>query len=143
MINNRKAHYNYEIEEEFEAGIILEGSEVKSIRQGKANLNESYIADIGDELFLTNCHISEYKGANQFNHKPTRNRKLLLHRKQIDKIVSKMQIKGYSLVPLKLYFNKKGFAKIMIGLGRGKKLHDKRETIKKRDEARNLQRGED
>lgn len=143
MINNRKAYYNYTIEEEFEAGIILEGSEVKSIRQGKATINEAYIAEIAGELFLTNCHISEYKGANRFNHEPTRNRKLLLHKKQISKIIGKMQIKGYSLIPLKVFFNKKNFAKILIGLGKGKKLHDKRETIKKRDEIRNLQRGED
>lgn len=143
MINNKKAYYNYLIEEEFEAGIVLKGSEVKSLRQGKATINEAYIADIKGEFFLTNCHISEYKGANQFNHEPTRNRKLLLKEKEIKKIFGKMKIKGYALIPLKIYFNKKNFAKILIGLGKGKKLHDKRETIKNRDEKRRMQRGED
>jgi len=143
MINNKRAYYNYEIEEEYEAGIMLLGSEVKSLRQGKATINEAYIADIGGEMFLTNCHISEYKGANKFNHEPTRNRKMLLKEKEIKKILGKMKVKGYSLVPIKIYFNKKNFAKILIGLGKGKKLHDKRDSIKQRDETRRLQRGED
>lgn len=143
VINNKKAHYNYSIEEEYEAGIMLLGSEVKSLRQGKATINEAYIAEIKGELFLTNCHISEFRGANKFNHEPTRNRKLLLKTKEIKKILGKMQIKGYSLVPIKIYFNKKNFAKILIGLGKGKKLYDKRETIKRRDELRRNQRGEE
>lgn len=143
MILNRKARFNYEIEEEIESGIVLLGSEIKSIRQGKATINESYVAEIKGELFLVNAHISEYKGSNQFNHDPRRPRKLLLHKKQIQKILGKMQTKGFSIVPTKIYFNKKGFAKIMIGLGKGKKLYDKRETIKKRDETRRAHRGED
>lgn len=143
MILNRKAHFNYTIEEEIEAGIALFGSEVKSIREGKANLNESYVAEIKGELFLINSHISEYKGANQFNHDPRRPKKLLLHKKQIQKILGKIQTKGVSVIPLKVYFNKKGFAKVLIGIGKGKKLYDKRESIKQRDENRRAQRGED
>lgn len=143
MINNKRAYYNYNIEDEYEAGLMLLGSEVKSLREGKATINEAYIAEIGGEMFLTNCHISEYKGANKFNHEPTRNRKLLLNGKEIKKILGKMKVKGYSIVPIKLYFNKKNFAKILIGLGKGKKLHDKRDSIKQRDETRRIQRGDD
>ena len=143
MILNRKAHFNYTIEEEFEAGIVLLGSEVKSIREGKATINEAYITDVDGEIFIINSHISEYKQANKFNHTPTRPRKLLLHQKQIQKIIGKIADKGYSAFPLKIFFNKKGFAKIIIGIGRGKKLYDKRETIKKRDENRRKQRGEE
>jgi SsrA-binding protein len=143
QILNRKAHFNYAIEEEIEAGIVLLGSEVKSIREGKASLNESYIAESQGELYLINSNITEYKGANKFNHDPKRKRKLLLHKKQLDKIAGKMQIQGYSAIPIKIFFNKKNFAKVLIGLGRGKKLYDKRESIKKRDENRRNQRGED
>jgi len=143
QILNRKAHFNYAIEEEIEAGMVLLGSEVKSIREGKATINEAYIAEEKGELFLVNCHITEFKGANKFNHEPTRKRKLLLHTKQINKIIGKMFTAGYSAVPTKIFFNKKGFAKVMIGLGRGKKLYDKRETIKQRDDNRRQQRGED
>ncbi len=142
-IPNRKAHFNYSIEEETEAGIVLLGSEVKSLREGKATINEAYIAENNGELYLINCNISEYKGANKFNHEPKRKRKLLLHKKQLDKIIGKMQMQGYSAIPMKIFFNKKNFAKIVIGLGRGKKLYDKRESIKKRDETRRNQRGED
>ncbi len=143
QILNRKAHFNYAIEEELEAGIILLGSEVKSLRQGKATINEAYVAEISGELFLINCNITEYKSANRFNHEPKRQRKLLLHKKQSERIIGKMQIKGYSAVPLKIFFNKKNYAKIIIGIGRGKKLYDKRESIKQRDENRRNQRGED
>ncbi|NBV05966.1 MAG: SsrA-binding protein SmpB [Proteobacteria bacterium] len=143
QILNRKAHFNYAIEEEIEAGIMLLGSEVKSIREGKATINESYIAESQGELFLINCNITEYKGANKFNHEPKRKRKLLLHKKQLEKISGKMQIQGYSAIPIKIFFNKKNFAKVLIGLGRGKKLYDKRESIKKRDETRRNQRGEE
>ena len=142
-ILNRKAHFNFAIEEEIEAGIMLLGSEVKSIREGKANISEAYIADIKGELFLINCNISEYKGANKFNHAPKRQRKLLLHKKQLDKITGKMQVQGYSALPMKIFFNKKNFAKVIVGIGRGKKLYDKRESIKQRDEARRNQRGEE
>ncbi|MES2962026.1 MAG: SsrA-binding protein SmpB [Pseudomonadota bacterium] len=143
QILNRKAHFNFAIEEEIEAGIMLLGSEVKSIREGKANISEAYIADIKGELFLINCNISEYKGANKFNHAPKRQRKLLLHKKQLDKITGKMQVQGYSALPMKIFFNKKNFAKVIVGIGRGKKLFDKRESIKKRDENRRAQRGEE
>ncbi len=140
QILNRKAKFNYIIEDEIEAGVQLLGSEVKSIRQGKVSLNESYIAQIKGELFLLNANISEYKGANKFNHEPTRPRKLLLRKKQIEKLAGKTDIKGYSIIPLKIYFNQKNYAKILIGLGKGKKLYDKRDTIKKRDEQRRQNR---
>ncbi len=143
QILNRKAHFNYAIEEEIEAGIVLLGSEVKSIREGKASLSESYIAESLGELYLINSNISEYKGANKFNHEPKRKRKLLLHKKQLDKINGRMQTQGYSAVPIKIFFNKKNYAKVLLGLGRGKKLYDKRESIKQRDENRRNQRGED
>jgi len=141
-ILNRKAHFNFTIEEEIEAGIVLLGSEVKSLREGKASISEAYIAEIKGELFLVNTTISEYKSANRFNHDPKRPRKILLHKNQLEKIIGKMQVKGYSALPLKIYF-KKNRAKVLVGLGRGKKLYDKRETIKKRDENRRNQRGEE
>ena len=140
QILNRKAHFNYSILEEVEAGIILLGSEVKSIKEGKANLNEAYCTEIKGELFLINAHISEYKGANRFNHPPKRARKLLMHKKEINKIIGKINTQGYSLIPLKVYSNKKNFIKVLLGLGKGKKLHDKRKTLKERDEARHMQR---
>ena len=143
IIQNKKAYFNYSIEEEIEAGMVLLGSEVKSIRQGKVSINESYIAENKGELFLINANISPYKSANNFNHEPTRPRKLLLHQKEIEKLRSKIQVKGYSLMPLKIYFNKKNIAKILIGLGKGKKLYDKRESIKQRDESRRARREED
>ncbi len=138
-ILNRKAHFNYTIEDEVEAGLVLVGSEVKSLRQGKASIAEGYVAEIKGELFLLNCNITEYKGANKFNHEPTRPRKILLKKKEIAKIVGKMEQKGYSIVPLKLYF-KKNYAKVLLGLGKGKKLYDKRDSIKKRDESRRVAR---
>ncbi len=140
QILNRKAHFNYSILEEVEAGIILLGSEVKSIKEGKANLNEAYCTEIKGELFLINAHISEYKSANRFNHPPKRARKLLMHKKEINKIIGKINTQGYSLIPLKVYSNKKNFIKVLLGLGKGKKLHDKRKTLKERDEARHMQR---
>ncbi len=143
QILNRKAHFNYSIEEEIEAGIMLVGSEVKSLREGKASISESYVAEVQGELFLINSNISEYKAANRFNHQPKRSRKLLLQKKQLNKILGRMQEKGYACLPLKVYFNKRNIAKVLIGLGRGKKLYDKRETIKKRDENRRKQRGEE
>jgi len=143
QILNRKAHFNYQITEEIEAGIILVGSEVKALREGKASINEAYIVEKNHELILINCTISEYKGANRFNHLPKRERKLLLHKKQLNKIFGKINVEGYSAIPIKIYFNKKNFAKILLGLGKGKKLYDKRETIKKRDDNRRKMRGED
>jgi SsrA-binding protein len=143
QINNRKARFNLTIEEEIEAGMMLLGSEVKSLREGKASISESYITEAKGEIFLINANINEYKGANKFNHEPKRPRKLLLHKKQTEKLMGKINIKGHSAVPLKIYFNKKNVAKVLIGIGTGKKLYDKRASIKERDDNRRNQRGED
>lgn len=143
QITNRKAHFNFAIESEIEAGIMLLGSEIKSLREGKANISESYVAESNGEIFLINANIAEYKGANRFNHAPKRARKLLLHKKEIDKLIGKMNIKGYSAMPLKIYFNQKNIVKVLVGMGKGKKLYDKRESIKERDEQRRNQRGEE
>ena len=140
---NRKAKFNYEIEEEIEAGIILLGSEIKSIREGKITINESYASEINGDIILINTNIAEYKGANRFNHEPKRPRKLLLHKKQINKIIGKINFKGYSLIPLKLYFNDKNMVKVLLGIAKGKKLYDKRKTIKERDQKRAEARGEE
>ncbi len=131
--DNRKARFNYEIVDSLEAGIALTGTEVKALRGGKATLGESFAGPKGEELFLFNAYIPEYLEANRFNHAPKRDRKLLLHRRQIDKLIGAVQRDGMTLIPLKMYFNDKGRAKVELGLGRGKKLHDKRETEKKRD----------
>ena len=140
---NRKAKFNYEIEEEIEAGIILLGSEIKSIREGKVTINESYASEINGDIILINTNITEYKSANRFNHEPKRPRKLLLHKKQINKIIGKINFKGYSLIPLKLYFNDKNMVKVLLGIAKGKKLYDKRKTIKERDQKRAEARGEE
>lgn len=131
--DNRKAFYEYFIEERFEAGIELKGSEVKSLRAGKINMMDSFADFEGEELYLRNCHIAEYSGANQFNHHPTRPRKLLLHKQEIKKLFGKVKQKGYTLVPLSFYFNEKNRAKVELGLAKGKKQHDKREAEKQRD----------
>lgn len=131
--DNRKARYNYEIVETFEAGIQLTGTEVKSLRQGKATVAEAYASDENGEIWLINCYIPEYLEGNRFNHQPRRPRKLLLHRRQIEKLSAAVQRDGMTMVPLKMYFTDRGRAKVEIGLGRGKKLHDKRETEKRRD----------
>jgi SsrA-binding protein len=133
VADNRKARFNYEIGETFEAGIALTGSEVKSLRAGKANIGESYAGTRDGELWLYNSNISEYRQAGRFNHAPKRARKLLLHRRQINKLIGAVEREGMTVVPLKLYFNARGRAKVEIALARGKKLHDKRETAKKRD----------
>ena len=133
VAENRRARYNYEIEDTIEAGIILTGSEVKSLRVGKANIAESYASNEDGELYLINAHIDEYPGAARFGHEPTRHRKLLLHRKEMVRLLEAVQRQGMALVPLRLYFNARGIAKLLLGLGRGKKIHDKRETEKKRD----------
>lgn len=130
---NRKARYEYSIDEEVEAGIVLTGSEVKALRQGKANISDAYAGEQDGEIWLFNAHISEYASANRFNHEPKRPRKLLLHKKQINKITGKLKVKGVTLVPLSLYFNRRGLAKCKVGLGTGKKTYEKRETIKKRE----------
>jgi SsrA-binding protein len=130
--DNRKARFNYEIVETLEAGIALTGTEVKSLRGGKATIGEAYAGPSGEEMFLFNAYIPEYLQANRFNHEPRRPRRLLLHKRQINKLIGATQREGFSLIPLKVYFNESGRAKIEIGLGRGKKLHDKREAEKQR-----------
>ncbi len=132
IAENRKARFNYEIGEVVEAGIALTGTEVKSLRLGKATIAESYADARGGEIWLVNSNIPEYLQASRFNHAPKRPRKLLLHRRQIDKLAAAVDREGMTIVPLKIFFNDKGRAKIEIALGRGKKLHDKRETEKKR-----------
>jgi len=133
VAENRKARFNYEIGDTLEAGIALTGSEVKSLRSGRANIADSYATDDGGELYLINAHIAEYTQAGRTNHAPTRPRKLLLHRKEIGKLAGAIQREGMTVVPLKIYFNARGIAKVELGLAKGKKLHDKRETEKKRD----------
>lgn len=140
LVQNRKAKFHYQILEEFDAGIILKGSEIKSLRIGKANIAESYVADKKTGLFLVNANIATFFGANQFNHEPLRERKLLLHKKEIERLRKKIALKGLSLIPLFIYLNPRNYAKIKIALGKGKKLYDKRESIKKRDEERDMNR---
>jgi SsrA-binding protein len=132
VADNRKARFNYEIGEVFEAGVALTGSEVKSLRQGKATIAESYADARAGEIWLVNANIPEYLQAGRFNHLPKRPRRLLLHRNQINKLMGAVEREGMTLVPLKLYFNEKGRAKIELALARGKKLYDKRQTEKKR-----------
>jgi SsrA-binding protein len=132
IADNRRARFNYEIGDKFEVGIALTGSEVKSLRAGKASIGESYADARGGEVWLINANIPEYRQAGRFNHAPKRARKLLLHRRQINKLVGAVEREGMTLVPLRLYFNEKGRAKVELALARGKKLHDKRETEKKR-----------
>jgi SsrA-binding protein len=132
IAENRKARFNYEIGEVVEAGIALTGTEVKSLRQGKATIAESYADAKNGEIWLVNANIPEYLQASRFNHAPKRPRKLLLHRREIDKLAVGVEREGMTIVPLKMFFNEKGRAKLEIALGRGKKLHDKRETEKKR-----------
>ena len=133
VADNRKARFHYAIGETFEAGVALTGSEVKSLRTGKANIAESYASTRDGELWLLNSNISEYKQAGRYNHEPKRPRKLLLHKRQINKLIGAVEREGMTVVPLKLYFNDKGRAKIEIALAKGKKLHDKRDTEKQRD----------
>jgi SsrA-binding protein len=132
VADNRKARFNYEIGEVFEAGIALTGTEVKALRQGRATIAESYADARAGEIWLVNANIPEYRQGGRYNHAPKRPRKLLLHRRQINKLAGAIEREGMTLVPLRLYFNEKGRAKIELALARGKKLHDKRETEKKR-----------
>lgn len=133
VAENRKARFNYEIGDSYEAGIALTGSEVKSLRSGKATIAESYADAKGGDIWLINANIPEYLQAGPFNnHAPKRPRRLLLHRREIDRLTGAVDREGMTIVPLKLYFNDKGWAKIEIALAKGKKLHDKRETLKKR-----------
>jgi SsrA-binding protein len=137
---NRKAHFDYTIEEKYEAGIMLTGGEVKSLRDGRANLKDSYGRVDKGQLFLLNTHISDYKPAYFFNGDPTRTRKLLMHKKEILRLMGKVQEQGLTLIPLRLYF-KNGRAKVEIALARGKKRYDKRETIREREVQRDIARG--
>ena len=130
--NNRKARFNYFFTEFFEAGIVLKGSEVKSLRDGKANISESYAFDIAGEIFLINSHIPSYKESSYNNHDPKRNRKLLLNKKEINKLLGRVNMEGLTLIPTKIYF-KKGKAKVEIAVAKGKKQYDKRLVKKKRD----------
>lgn len=136
-IQNRKAKFDYEILETVEAGIVLTGTEIKSLRAGKANLKDSYAIVRNGEVFLLNMHISEYDHGNIFNHNETRTRKLLLHKKEILKLNDKVRLNGLTLVPLKVYL-KGNYAKVLLGVGKGKKLYDKRETMKERDIKREM-----
>jgi SsrA-binding protein len=140
VATNRKAFHDYFIEERYEAGIMLHGTEVKSLREGRVNLQDSYASVRGSEIFLHQCHISPYSHGNIMNHDPTRVRKLLLHKSEIHKLLGKTQQKGLTLVPLRIYFSKRGYAKVELGLAKGKKLYDRRETIKSREAGREVQR---
>lgn len=131
-IKNKKATYNYFIESTYEAGIVLVGTEIKSIKKGKANLTDSYVRIKNNEAFIINMFIDKYDEGSIFNHEPTRERKILLHKKEIKKLLLESSKEGYALIPLKIYI-KNGKAKLLIGVGKGKKLYDKRESIKKRD----------
>jgi len=137
---NRRAIREYHELERVEAGLALIGSEVKSLRDGNVNFAESYARIEGGEAWLIGCHISEYKNARVFGHEPTRRRKLLLHRREIGKLTKAVEIKGQTLVPLKIYFNARGIAKMQIGVCKGKQLHDKRQDAKKRDTEREIRR---
>lgn len=137
---NRRARHDYFIEETFETGIVLTGTEVKSLRLGKGNLQDSYAQIQNNEIYLHNCHISPYDFGNRFNHDPLRTRKLLMHRGEIIRLFSKVREKGLTLVPLQMYFNERGKVKVEIALVRGKKLYDKREDIAKRDANREMDR---
>ncbi len=139
-IKNRSAYYEYFIDAKYEAGMVLLGTEVKSLRQGKASFNDSYCLIHKGELWLKSLHIAEYSHGTVNNHDPLRDRKLLLQKREIRKIESKLKEKGYTLIPLRIFFNEKGLAKVEIGLGKGKKLHDKRETIRKKDVEREIKR---
>jgi SsrA-binding protein len=139
VCQNRKAYHDYYIEETLEAGISLLGTEVKSLREGKANLKDSYVIMKGKEAFLLNCHISPYSHGNIVNHDPLRSRKLLLHRKEIEGLMGKSLQKGYTLIPLKIYF-KDSHAKVELGVAKGKRLYEKREKIKEREAKRAIER---
>ncbi len=138
IAKNKKAFFNYEILGSYEAGISLLGSEVKSIREGKISLKESYAEIKGGEVFLVNCHISPYEAANRFNHEPTRERKLLLHRQEIKRLTGKIKEKGLTLIPTKVMINDKGKVKVEVSLAKGKRVYQKREAIKEKDREREM-----
>lgn len=139
-IINKQAYHEYFIEQSFTAGLVLTGTEVKSLRAGKASFNDAYCLFHKGELYIKSLHISEYKLGTIYNHLPTQERKLLLTKKELKKLEAKMKEKGYTIVPLKIFFAESGYAKIEIGLGKGKKLHDKRETLKQKDVDREIKR---
>ena len=139
-IKNRSAYFEYFIDDKYTAGVMLTGTEIKSLRTGKASFNDSYCIFHKGELFIKSFHIAEYAFGNLNNHDPLRERKLLLNKRELKKIETKLKEKGYTLIPLRLFFNEKNLAKVEIGLGKGKKLHDKRETIKQRDTDREIKR---
>lgn len=140
-IKNKKASFEYFLLEVFSAGIVLTGTEIKSIRKGQASLKESYCAFTGDELFVRNMHISPYEFGTYNNHEPKRERKLLLTSRELRKLKGKLEEKGLTLVPTRLYINESGLAKLEIALAKGKKLYDKRDTLKKKDQQREIDRG--
>jgi SsrA-binding protein len=140
VAQNRKARHDYTIEDSFEAGIALTGTEIKSIREGRVNLQDAYARIEHGEAWLVGAHVAPWSGGNRYNHEPRRDRKLLLHRTQIDQLAGKMRAKGLTLVPLTLYFNDRGRAKVEIGLARGKKSYDRRRDIAERDARRDLDR---
>ncbi|MCQ6275672.1 SsrA-binding protein SmpB [Bacillus sp. V3B] len=139
IAQNKKANHDYFIEETYEAGIVLQGTEIKAIRAGRVNMRDSYARIINGEVFLVGMHISPYEQGNRYNHDPLRTRKLLLHKKQIDKLIGETKEVGYALIPLKIYL-KNGFAKALIGLAKGKKNYDKRESLKKKEAKREMER---
>lgn len=139
-IKNRSAYHEYFIDDKYEAGIVLLGTEVKSLRAGRASFNDSYCLIHKGEIFIRNLHIAEYSHGTVNNHDPVRERKLLLQKREIKKIESKLKEKGYTIVPLRIYFNDKNLLKIEIGLAKGKKLHDKRETLRQKDAEREMKR---
>ena len=140
VASNRKAFYNYSIEEKIEAGLILKGTEVKSLREGRVSLREAYATVVQGKAILHNCHIGEYSHGNIMNREPLRTRSLLLHKKQVQTLTGKVQLKGLTIVPLRIYFNPRGIAKIELGLARGKKYYDRRESVKKREAGREMER---
>jgi SsrA-binding protein len=139
-IKNRSAYFEYHIEDKYDAGIVLTGTEIKSLREGRASFNDAYCYFNKGELWIKSLHIAEYSHGTYANHDPLRERKLLLTKKELKKLEAKIKEKGFTIVPLRIFFNEKGLAKIQVGLGRGKKLHDKRETIKQRDTEREMKR---
>ena len=139
-LSNRKAYYEYSFESTYTAGIVLQGTEIKSLREGKASFNDSYCIFHNGELFVKSLHISEYAFGTYTNHEPMQERKLLLTKRELRKLESKIKEKGYSIIPLKIFISEKGFAKIEIGLGRGKKIYDKRNSIKERENDRDIKR---
>ena len=139
-LSNRKAYYEYSFESTYTAGIVLQGTEIKSLREGKASFNDSYCIFHKGELFVKSLHISEYAFGTYTNHEPMQERKLLLTKRELRKLESKIKEKGYSIIPLKIFISEKGFAKVEIGLGRGKKIYDKRNSIKERENDRDIKR---